>query len=453
VLEIVRVEQPAGVIVQFGGQTPLKLARDLEANGVPIIGTTPDSIDVAEDRERFQKLLNKLKLKQPPNRTARSPQKALQVAEEIGYPLVVRPSYVLGGRAMEIVYQQSDLERYMREAVKVSNDSPVLLDRFLNDAIEVDVDAVCDPQQVIIGGVMEHIEEAGVHSGDSACSLPPFSLSRELQDELRRQTVAMARALNVVGLMNVQFAIQENTVYVLEVNPRASRTVPFVSKATGLPLAKVAARCMAGRSLADQGVTAEVVPPYFSVKEAVFPFIKFPGADTILGPEMKSTGEVMGVGRTFGEAFIKSQMGAGEKLPASGKVLITVRDGDKTRAVEVARGFAKLGFGLVATRGTANALAAAGLAVTPVNKVAEGRPHIVDLIKNGEINLIVNTVEEKRTAVRDSYAIRRAALQGRVTLYTTLSGARAACNGLEHGGGLDVLAVQALHKRLPGAVN
>ena len=453
VLEIVRVEQPAGVIVQFGGQTPLKLARDLEANGVPIIGTTPDSIDVAEDRERFQKLLNKLKLKQPPNRTARSPQKALQVAEEIGYPLVVRPSYVLGGRAMEIVYQQSDLERYMREAVKVSNDSPVLLDRFLNDAIEVDVDAVCDPQQVIIGGVMEHIEEAGVHSGDSACSLPPFSLSRELQDELRRQTVAMARALNVVGLMNVQFAIQENTVYVLEVNPRASRTVPFVSKATGLPLAKVAARCMAGRSLADQDVSAEVVPPYFSVKEAVFPFIKFPGADTILGPEMKSTGEVMGVGRTFGEAFIKSQMGAGEKLPASGKVLITVRDGDKTRAVEVARGFAKLGFGLVATRGTANALAAAGLAVTPVNKVAEGRPHIVDLIKNGEINLIVNTVEEKRTAVRDSYAIRRAALQGRVTLYTTLSGARAACNGLEHGGELDVLAVQALHKRLPGAVN
>ncbi|MCI3952073.1 MAG: carB [Burkholderiales bacterium] len=453
VLEIVHVEQPYGVIVQFGGQTPLKLARDLEANGVPIIGTTPDSIDVAEDRERFQKLLTKLKLKQPPNRTARSPQKALAVAEEIGYPLVVRPSYVLGGRAMEIVYQQSDLERYMREAVKVSNDSPVLLDRFLNDAIEVDVDAVCDGSKVIIGGVMEHIEEAGVHSGDSACSLPPFTLSRELQDELRRQTIAMAHALKVVGLINVQFAIQNNTIYVLEVNPRASRTVPFVSKATGLQLAKVAARCMAGRTLAEQQVEREIVPPYYSVKEAVFPFIKFPGADTILGPEMKSTGEVMGVGASFGEAFVKSQMAAGEKLPSSGRVFISVRDADKPRTIDIARALAKLGFTLVATRGTAAALGAAGLNVTPVNKVAEGRPHIVDMIKNGEIALIVNTVEEKRTAVRDSYSIRRAALQGRVTLYTTLSGARAACNGMEQSGELRAYAVQGLHARLPAVVH
>ncbi len=448
VLEIVHIEKPFGVIVQFGGQTPLKLARELEANGVPIIGTTPDSIDIAEDRERFQKLLNKLKLKQPPNRTARSPQKALQVAEEIGYPLVVRPSYVLGGRAMEIIYQQSDLERYMREAVKVSNDSPVLLDRFLNDATEVDVDAVSDGQQVVIGGVMEHIEQAGVHSGDSACSLPPFSLSQALQDEMRHQTVAMAKALNVVGLMNVQFAIQEGTVYVLEVNPRASRTVPFVSKATSLPLAKIAARCMAGKSLAEQGVEREIVPPFFSVKEAVFPFIKFLGADTILGPEMKSTGEVMGVGTTFGEAFVKSQLAAGEKLPTSGKVFVSVRDGDKPRTLEIARALVKLGFALVATRGTAAALAADGLAVTPVNKVAEGRPHVVDMIKNGEIALIVNTVEEKRTAVRDSYVIRRAALQNRVTVYTTLFGARAACNGMEQAQELNVYVLQDLHSKL-----
>jgi carbamoyl-phosphate synthase large subunit len=459
VLEIVHIEKPFGVIVQFGGQTPLKLARDLEANGVPIIGTTPDSIDIAEDRERFQKLLIKLKLKQPPNRTARSPQKALQVAAEIGFPLVVRPSYVLGGRAMEIVHQQSDLERYMREAVKVSNDSPVLLDRFLSDAIEVDVDAVSDGSQVIIGGVMEHIEQAGVHSGDSACSLPPFSLSQELQEELKRQTVAMARGLNVIGLMNVQFAIQKNggadVVYVLEVNPRASRTVPFVSKATSMPLAKIAARCMAGISLAEQGVVGGIVPLYYSVKEAVFPFIKFPGADTILGPEMKSTGEVMGVGATFGEAFIKSQLAAGDKLPDSGKgkVFISVRDEDKLRTVEIARALAKLGFTLVASRGTANAIAAAGLNVTPVNKVAEGRPHIVDMIKNGEISLIVNTVEEKRTAIRDSYAIRRAALQLRVTLYTTLSGARAACNGMEHARELRAYGIQDLHKMLPEAVS
>jgi carbamoyl-phosphate synthase large subunit len=452
VLEIVHVEKPSGVIVQFGGQTPLKLARDLEANGVPIIGTSPDSIDVAEDRERFQKLLNRLKLKQPPNRTARSTQKALAVAEEIGYPLVVRPSYVLGGRAMEIVYHQSDLERYMREAVKVSNDSPVLLDHFLNDATEVDVDAVCDGNEVIIGGVMEHIEQAGVHSGDSACSLPPYSLTLEMQAELKRQTVAMARALKVVGLINVQFAIQDGVVYVLEVNPRASRTVPFVSKATGVPLAKIAARCMAGRLLADQGVAGEVVPPYYSVKEAVFPFIKFPGADTILGPEMKSTGEVMGVGLTFAEAFVKSQLASGDDLPATGKVFVSVRDEDKPRTVEIARKLLSLGFTLLATRGTAAALAAAGLGVTPVNKVQEGRPHIVDMIKNGEISLIVNTVEEKRVAVRDSYVIRRAALQGRVPIFTTLDGARAACTGIEQGTELRAYVMQDLHARLAKAV-
>ncbi len=393
VLEIVHVEKPYGVIVQYGGQTPLKLARDLEANGVPIIGTTPDSIDIAEDRERFQQLIHKLKLKQPPNRTARSA-KALALAAEIGYPLVVRPSAVLGGRAMEIVHEQADLERYMREAVKVSNDSPVLLDRFLNDATEVDVDAICDGTAVLIGGIMEHIEQAGVHSGDSACSLPPFSLTPEIQDELRKQTVAMAHALKVVGLMNVQFAIQNGVIYVLEVNPRASRTVPFVSKATGLALAKIAARCMTGTSLAAQNSVHEVVPPYFSVKEAVFPFIKFPGADTILGPEMKSTGEVMGVGANFGEAFVKSQLAAGDRLPESGKVFVSVRDADKPAAVAIARELAALGFQLVATRGTASALAADGLAVLPINKVAEGRPHVVDMIKNGDVALILNTVEE-----------------------------------------------------------
>ena len=452
VLEIVALEKPVGVIVQFGGQTPLKLARELEANGVPIIGTSPDSIDVAEDRERFQKLLTKLKLKQPPNRTARSAQRALAAAAEIGYPLVVRPSYVLGGRAMEIVHEQSELERYMREAIKVSNDSPVLLDRFLNDAIEVDVDAISDGTEVIIGGVMEHIEQAGVHSGDSACSLPPFSLSPELQEELRRQTVAMAKALKVNGLMNVQFAIQNGpegeVVYVLEVNPRASRTVPFVSKATGLPLAKIAARCMAGRSLADQKVTHEIVPPYYCVKEAVFPFIKFPGADTILGPEMKSTGEVMGVGETFAEAFVKSQLGSGERLPKSGKVFVSLRDADKDRVLDIARVLTGMGFTLVATHGTAKALEAGGLAVTRINKVAEGRPHIVDMIKNGEIVFIINTVEEKRSAIRDSYSIRRAALQRRVTLYTTLAGARAAANGMAQARELQVYSLQNLHKRL-----
>ncbi len=448
ILEIVNVEQPTGVIVQFGGQTPLKRARELEANGVPIIGTSPDMIDAAEDRERFQKLLHALGLKQPPNRTARTEADAIRLAAEIGYPLVVRPSYVLGGRAMEIVHEQKDLERYMRDAIKVSNDSPVLLDRFLNDATEVDVDALSDGRQVIIGGIMQHIEQAGVHSGDSACSLPPYTLSKETQDELRRQTEQMAKALNVVGLMNVQFAIQDGTVYVLEVNPRASRTVPFVSKATGLQLAKVAARCMAGRSLADQGVTREIVPPYYSVKEAVFPFAKFPGVDTILGPEMKSTGEVMGVGRTFAEAFVKSQLAGGTKLPKSGKVFISVKEQDRPKAVEIARDLSGLGFTLLATRGTGAAIEAAGHKVQIVNKVAEGRPHIVDMIKNNEVALIINTVEEKRQAIADSRSIRTSALAQRVTLFTTIEGGRAACAGMRHLAELETYALQTLHAEL-----
>ncbi len=448
VLEIVHVEKPWGVIVQYGGQTPLKLARDLARNGVPIIGTTPDMIDMAEDRERFQQMIHRVGLRQPPNRTARTEAAALAAAEAIGYPLVVRPSYVLGGRAMEIVHDPRDLERYMREAVKVSNDSPVLLDRFLNDAIEVDVDAVCDGTDVLIGGIMEHIEQAGVHSGDSACSLPPFSLSAAVQEELRRQTIAMAKALNVVGLMNVQFAIQDSLVYVLEVNPRASRTVPYVSKATGRPLAKIAARCMVGRTLAQQGVSGEIVPTYFSVKEAVFPFIKFPGVDTILGPEMKSTGEVMGVGETFAEAFVKSQLAAGVRLPEQGRVFLSLKNSDKPRAIETAQLLVQLGYQIVATRGTAAALAAAGVPVTPVNKVAEGRPHIVDMIKNDEIALVVNTVEEKRSAIQDSYAIRRAALTDQVPTYTTLAGARAATLGLAGVRKLVPYSIQALHQRL-----
>lgn len=448
VLEIVALEKPVGVIVQYGGQTPLKLARDLEKAGVPIIGTTPDAIDMAEDRERFQKMLQELGLKQPPNRTARTPDEAIRLALEIGYPLVVRPSYVLGGRAMEIVQEQSQLERYMREAVKVSNESPVLLDRFLNDALEVDVDALCDNTgDVIIGGIMEHVEQAGVHSGDSACSLPPFSLSAKLQDELRDQTKQMARALGVVGLMNVQFAIQGKTVFVLEVNPRASRTVPFVSKACGLQLAKVAARCMIGTSLKAQGVTREIVPPFYSVKEAVFPFIKFPGVDTILGPEMKSTGEVMGVGATFAEAFLKSQLGASTKLPEGGRAFISVRKEDYNKVVEIAHALHDLGFELVATKGTATALTANGLKVASVNKVAEGRPHIVDMIKNGDISFIVNVTEDKR-AVVDSYEIRRSALQNKVTYYTTLAGAKAACVGMAHMQELTVESLQDLHKKL-----
>ena len=453
VLEIVDKEKPLGVIVQYGGQTPLKLALDLEANGVPIIGTSPDMIDAAEDRERFQKLLHELKLLQPPNATARTEAEALEKASELGYPLVVRPSYVLGGRAMEIVHEQRDLERYMREAVKVSNDSPVLLDRFLNDAVECDVDCLRDAEgQTLIGGVMEHIEQAGVHSGDSACSLPPYSLGAETVAELKRQSAAMAAALNVVGLMNVQFAIQQkdgkDVIYVLEVNPRASRTVPYVSKATGIQLAKVAARCMAGQSLKSQGIEKEVTPPYFSVKEAVFPFVKFPGVDTILGPEMKSTGEVMGVGKTFGEAFVKSQLGAGTHLPKSGKVFISVKNNDKARAVEVARGLAKLGFELIATKGTAAAINAAGVECATVNKVTEGRPHIVDMIKNNEIALVINTVEERRNAITDSRQIRTSALLARVTTYTTIAGAEAAVEGMKHLDNLPVYSVQDLHAQL-----
>jgi carbamoyl-phosphate synthase large subunit len=451
VLEIVHKEKPVGIIVQYGGQTPLKLARALEANGAPIIGTSPESIDVAEDRERFQKLLNKLNLRQPPNRTARTESEALNHAQEIGYPLVVRPSYVLGGRAMEIVHEQNDLERYMREAVKVSNDSPVLLDRFLNNAIEIDVDCLCDGQEVFIGGVMEHIEQAGVHSGDSACCLPPYSLSPEMTEEIKRQTALMARALNVKGLMNVQFAIQNDDVYVLEVNPRASRTVPFVSKATGLQLAKIAARAMAGQTLASQGITKEVVPHYFSVKEAVFPFVKFPGVDTILGPEMKSTGEVMGVGETFGEAFVKSQMAASVNLPESGTVFISVKNADKPKAVKVAQGLHALGFKVVATRGTAAAIQEAGIPVILVNKVAEGRPHIVDMLKNGEVSLVINTVEERRNAITDSRAIRTQALAARVTYYTTIAGALAAVEGMQYlreGLGIKVYSLQDLHRSL-----
>jgi carbamoyl-phosphate synthase large subunit len=449
VLEIVDKEKPEGVIVQFGGQTPLKLARDLEKAGVPIIGTSPDAIDRAEDRERFQHMLTELGLLQPPNRTARTVEEAIAGARAIGYPVVVRPSYVLGGRAMEIVHAEADLMRYMNEAVKVSNDSPVLIDRFLNDAIEVDVDAVSDGKRVIIGGIMEHIEQAGVHSGDSACSLPPFSLSPELQAELRRQTVAMANALGVVGLMNVQFAIQDGKVFVLEVNPRASRTIPYVSKATGVPFAKVAARCMVGRSLDEQGVVREVVPPYFSVKEAVFPFIKFPGVDTILGPEMKSTGEVMGVGQSFAEAFVKSQLAAGVRLPKGGKAFLSVRNADKPRVVEIARALLDLGFSLVATQGTAAALAQAGLKVQAVNKVQEGRPHIVDMLKNREVSFIVNTVEEDRRSIQDSWSIRNTALQNRITYYTTLAGARAACLGMRHLEEMRAYDIQSLHATLP----
>ena len=457
VLEIVEVEQPKGVIVQYGGQTPLKLARALEAAGVPIIGTSPESIDLAEDRERFQQLVNDLALEQPPNRTARSPEEALVLAREIGYPLVVRPSYVLGGRAMEVVHADADLERYMREAVKVSNDSPVLLDRFLDNAVEVDIDVVADADgQVLIGGVMEHIEEAGVHSGDSSCSLPPYSLTADTQARLREQVVALARALGVVGLMNTQFAVQqdeagEDRIFLLEVNPRASRTVPFVSKATGLPLAKIAARCMAGITLAEQGVAGEVVPHYYSVKEAIFPFAKFQGVDPILGPEMRSTGEVMGVGRSFGAAFARAQEAAGIRTPpAEGKVFVSVRDPDKDRVVPIARDLAARGYALVATGGTAKWLNDHGIACERVNKVMEGRPHIVDLIKNGEIAYIVNTTEGKQ-AIADSFSIRREALQQRVTYSTTIAGARALLHSLEYRDAGPVWALHELHEELEQA--
>ena len=447
VLELIHLEKPKGVIVQYGGQTPLKLARDLEAAGAPIIGTSPDSIDLAEDRERFQKLIHDLGLKQPPNRTARAEEQAVKLAEEIGYPLVVRPSYVLGGRAMEIVYNVEELRRYMKEAVKVSNESPVLLDRFLDDAIEVDVDVICDGEDVLIGGIMQHIEQAGIHSGDSACSLPPYQLSKDLQDQMRDQVTRMAKALKVIGLMNTQFAIQGNTVYVLEVNPRASRTVPFVSKATGIPLAKVSARCMVGRKLRDLGVTKERIPNYYSVKESVFPFIKFPGVDPILGPEMKSTGEVMGVGANFGEAFAKGQLGAGERLPRTGKVFISVREVDKKRVVNVARSLLDLGFSLVATRGTADVIKQAGLACELVYKVNEGRPDIVDMIKNDEIDLIINTTEG-REATAVSYTIRRSALQHKVPYTTTVAGGEAICIALQQKDNTQVKSLQELHKEL-----
>jgi carbamoyl-phosphate synthase large subunit len=445
VLEIVHVEQPMGLIVQYGGQTPLKLARDLEAAGAPIIGTTPDSIDLAEDRERFQHLIDQLGLRQPPNRTARTAAEAVQLAAQVGYPVVVRPSYVLGGRAMEIVYDEQDLRRYMSEAVKVSNDAPVLLDHFLDDAVEVDVDAICDGEDVFIGGIMQHIEQAGVHSGDSACSLPPYSLDEKIQEALRGQMRALARGLGVVGLMNAQFAIKGETIYVLEVNPRASRTVPFVSKAIGLPLAKIGARCMAGRSLREQGVTGEIVPSYYSVKEAVFPFIKFQGVDPILGPEMKSTGEVMGVGETFAEAFAKSQLAAGVTIPSSGKAFVSVREADRPGAVEVARDLVACGFEIVATRGTARALEEAGVPCQAVNKVLEGRPHIVDMIKNDEIDLIVNTTEGKQ-AIADSFTIRREALQHKVAYTTTIAGAWSTVRALRYLEPKTVYRLQDLHQ-------
>jgi len=447
VLEIVALEKPKGVIVQFGGQTPLKLARALEAAGVPIIGTSPDAIDHAEDRERFQQMVEKLGLLQPPNRLAHSVDTAVSLAAEIGYPLVVRPSYVLGGRAMEIVYNEEELQRYMLTAVSVSNDSPVLLDRFLDDAIEVDVDAICDGKEVLIGGIMEHIEQAGVHSGDSACALPPYSLSQEVMDQLRVQVKQMALELGVVGLMNTQFAIQGDRIFILEVNPRASRTVPYVSKSIGVPLAKVAARCMAGMSLAEQGVTKEVIPSYYSVKEAVFPFIKFQGVDPILGPEMKSTGEVMGVGRTFGEAFAKSQLAASVSLPVGGKAFISVRDADKQSVIKIAKDLLGLGFSLLATRGTQQTLMEADVPCERVKKVAEGQPHIVDMIKNDEIALIVNTTEG-RQAVADSREIRRAALQHQVNYTTTLAAARATILALHCEDSVSVNRLQSLHGEL-----
>ena len=448
VLEIVKVEQPYGLIVHYGGQTPLKLANALVENGVNIIGTSADSIDAAEDRERFQQILKDLGLRQPENRTACTNEEAITLAAEIGYPLVVRPSYVLGGRAMQVVNNADELGQYMREAVSVSNDSPVLLDFFLNHAIEVDVDCISDGEQVVIGGIMQHIEQAGVHSGDSGCSIPPYSLPQNIQDEIRRQTKEMAQALKVVGLMNVQFAVQDDVVYVLEVNPRASRTVPFVSKATGVPLAKIAARAMAGISLNEQQYTKEVIPPYYSVKEAVFPFIKFPGVDTILGPEMRSTGEVMGVGEDFSEAYLKAQLGAGERIPSVGKVFLSVREQDKAYVEKTARNFQELGYGLCATRGTAAHLKEKGIIVQVVNKVLEGRPHIVDMIENGDVAVVINTVSSDVQSIKDSHSIRRTSLTNRVPLYTTIAGGEAMSEGVKSLNGTDVYSVQELHARL-----
>lgn len=448
VLEVVRVENPWGVIVHYGGQTPLKLANALHENGVKIIGTSADSIDAAEDRERFQRILNELNLKQPANRTARNAAEAVELANEVGYPLVVRPSYVLGGRAMQIVYNDEELNKYMREAVSVSDDSPILLDHFLNNAIEVDVDCICDGENVVIGGIMQHVEQAGIHSGDSACSLPAYSLSGEILDEIRRQTKEMAFALKVRGLMNVQFAVQNEVIYVLEVNPRASRTVPFVSKATGRPLAKIAARVMAGETLAELNALDEIIPTKFFVKEAVFPFIKFPGVDTILGPEMRSTGEVMGVGETFAEAFFKAQLGAGERIPKIGKVFMSVVDQDKATLLTIAKRFQEQGYGLCATFGTAKFLRDNGVAVQTINKVREGRPHIVDAIKNGEIALIINTVSGEPEVIADSHSIRRTALQQRVPIYTTIAGADAVSVGVQHINEFDVYSVQELHQEM-----
>jgi len=447
VLEIVALEKPKGVIVHYGGQTPLRLARALENAGVPIIGTSPDAIDRAEDRERFQQMVSKLGLKQPANATARNAADAVKLAEEIGYPLVVRPSYVLGGRAMEIVYNEADLTRYMREAVSVSNDSPVLLDRFLDDAVEIDVDAICDGENVLIGGIMEHIEQAGIHSGDSACSLPPYTLSTEIQDRIREQIKQMAIELGVVGLMNTQFAVKGDDIYIIEVNPRASRTVPFVSKAVGQPLAKIAARCKVGETLADQGMESEIQPKFYSVKEAVFPFVKFPDVDPVLGPEMKSTGEVMGIGRDFGEAFAKAQLGAGETLPSGGVAFLSVKDSDKPRAANVAKDLIELGFEIWSTSGTAKMLQDAGMEATIVNKVTEGRPHIVDKLKSDEVSFVINTAQTKQ-AVADSFSLRRAALQHKVTYTTTISGAIATCQALKRLKNREVNRLQDIHKEL-----
>lgn len=444
VLEIVRIEQPLGVIVQYGGQTPLKLAKQLEAAGIPILGTSSDAIDRAEDRERFQQLVTKLELKQPPNGTVRSVEEGLRLANVFAYPLVVRPSYVLGGRAMEIIYNQRELSRYMNEAQEVSPDSPLLLDHFLDNAIEVDVDAISDGKDILIGGVMEHIEQAGVHSGDSACCLPPHSLPIEIQDKLRAQMRKMALELGVIGLMNAQFAIQENEVYIIEVNPRASRTVPFVAKAIGVPLAKIAARCMMGISLKEQGFDQEIIPQHFAVKQPVFPFAKFPGVDPILGPEMRSTGEVMGIGTCFAEAFAKAQLGAEKEIPKTGTAFLSVRDADKHRVVDLAQSLSAIGFKIVATEGTAMALQKFGIECERIYKVNEGRPHIVDMLKNDEIDFIVNTTEGEQ-AIADSFAIRRNAVQHKVCYYTTIAGGKAAVASLQHDALNNIIRLQDLH--------